>query len=376
MKIVNIEVIPVLCKLDEPLKWGDMVVNVKGSTLIRVLTDNGIVGVGEAGFSAIYAPWINIHIERLKPLVIGQDPFYVEKIWEEIFSATHMWGRRGMETYAISGIEIALWDIIGKACNRPVYKLLGGFKDKVRCYAAPSLKEPKIIKKECEKFVEEGFTAIKLRTGLGFDEDLAIVKSVRAVVGKDVELMVDANMAYDHNKAIEMSKRLLRYDVSFFEEPVRARSPEEYVREMLRLKKKIEIPLAGGECLFTRYEFGELISKQAVDIVQPDATSVGGLLECKKIGVMASVWGLKCIPHIACSSIPAFGLAANLHVICSLPNSPLIEYDPYDNPLRREIVKGQLYAERGFLKAPVTQGLGLELKEQVLKKYAVSKINP
>jgi len=370
LRIVNVEVIPVLYKLKEVLRWGNMTVSAKGSTLVKILTDENVIGIGEAGFSAIYEPWIHLHVEKLKPMIINQDPFDVEKIWEEMYGLTHMWGRRGMETYAISGIEIALWDIIGKACSKPVYKLLGGFKDKVRCYAAPSLKEPAIIKKECEKFVSEGFTAIKLRTGSGFDKDLDIVKSVREAVGKNIELMVDANMAYDHNKAVEMAKRLTRYDISFFEEPVRARSVEEYVREMLRLKKKIEIPLAGGECFFTRYEFGELISKQAVDIVQPDATSVGGILECKKIGVMASVWGIKCIPHIACSSIPAFGLAANLHVICSLSNSPLIEYDPYDTPLRREIVKGQLYAEKGFLMAPTASGLGLELNEDALKNYA------
>jgi L-alanine-DL-glutamate epimerase-like enolase superfamily enzyme len=370
LRIVNVEVTPVLYKLKEVLRWGNMTVSAKGSTLVKILTDENVIGIGEAGFSAIYEPWIHLHVEKLKPMIINQDPFDVEKIWEEMYVLTHMWGRRGMETYAISGIEIALWDIIGKACGKPVYKLLGGFKDKVRCYAAPSLKEPAIIKKECEKFVSEGFTAIKLRTGLGFDKDLDIVKSVREAVGKNIELMVDANMAYDHNKAVEMAKRLTRYDISFFEEPVRAHSVEEYVREMLRLKKKIEIPLAGGECFFTRYEFGELISKQAVDIVQPDATSVGGILECKKIGVMASVWGIKCIPHIACSSIPAFGLAANLHVICSLSNSPLIEYDPYDTPLRREIVKGQLYAEKGFLMAPTASGLGLELNEDALKNYA------
>jgi L-alanine-DL-glutamate epimerase-like enolase superfamily enzyme len=274
-----------------------------------------------------------------------------------------------METYAISGVEIALWDIIGKACNKPAYQILGGHKNSVRAYAAPSLKEPKVIEKECREFAEQTFTAIKLRTGLGLEEDLNIVKIAREAVGPDIALIVDANMAYNHNQAVEMARKFSRYEIEFLEEPVRARSVEEYVREMGRLKNKIDIPISGGESFFTRYEFGELISRQAVDIVQPDATGVGGMLECKKIGTMADVWGMKCIPHISCGSVPAFGLAANLHVICSLPNSPMIEYDPYDTPIRREIVTEQIRVERGLVKVPNKPGLGLELKAEGLDRY-------
>lgn len=373
LKISNIEIISVSYKLGSPYRWGAMEVPALGSTLVRVETDDNIVGVGEAGFSSTYEPFIKPQVEKLKSVVLLRDPFDVESIWQEMYDVTHMWGRRGFETYAISGIENALWDIIGKACGKPVYKILGGYKDSVRAYAAPSLKEPKIIRKECKEFVEQGYTAIKLRTGLGLDKDLEIVKGVREEVGNGVELFVDGNMAYDHNQAVEMAKRYSRYEVGMFEEPVKAHSVEEYVREMLRLKKKIDIPLSGGECFFTRYEYGELLSKQAVDVVQPDATAVGGILECKKVGVMASVWGIKCIPHISCSSVPAFGLAANLHVICSLSNSPLMEFPVYETPLRNELVDVQIRAEKGYVKAPNRPGLGMVLNNSAVEKYRDNK---
>ena len=373
MEITNVEVITVGERLETPLRWGAMSITYKGATLVEIRTDENITGIGEAGFSCVYSPWITLHINQLTPLLVGQDPFNLEKIWQEMFDATHLWGRRGMETYAISGIELALWDIIGKACKKPVYQILGGYKNRVRAYAAPSLKKPDEVEKECMDFITQGFTAVKLRVGLGLDQDLELVRRVRETVGSDVELIVDGNMAYTHTQAVKIAAKFDRYNITFFEEPVKARSKEEYVRENIRLKKKIDIPLSGGECFFTRYEFGELLSKQAVDIVQPDATAVGGILEAKTIGKMADTWGIDCIPHIACSSVTAYGLSANLQVICSLPNSPLVEYDPYETSIRSELVRENIAVENGFVSVPDRPGLGLELDKRAAKKYDIKK---
>ena len=289
MKINDVQVLPVGHELETPLKWGAFVISVKGSVFIRISTDDGITGWGEAGFSADFYPMINpIVDEVLKPILIGRDPFEIEKIWEDMYRATHKWGRRGMETYTISGVDIALWDIIGKACDKPVYQLLGGYQNRIKAYFAPSLKEATVIAREVEEAVEKGFKAIKLRTGLGVAEDLEIVRSARRVAGDGVDLLVDANMAYDYKTAVDMAKRFSDYNIYWFEEPILVKSLEQYVHEYSKLTSAVDVYVAGGESLFTRYEFTELIANKAVDIVQPDCTGVGGISECN------TIWASRC----------------------------------------------------------------------------------
>jgi len=372
MKIVDVNVIPVACRMKESLRWGQMVTSTIGNTLVKVLTDEGVVGIGEAGFSVLFYPRIKIIVEEiLKPLLINENPFNIENIWEKMFKATHCWGRRGMETYAISGIDIALWDIIGKVCGKPLYQLMGGYKKRVRAYAAPSLKNSQKIAQECEDFIQMGFTAIKLRVGLGLKEDISIVKTAREVVGESIELMVDANMAYDYKTALKMAEIFQKYDIRWLEEPILSRSIEQYKQEHLLLSRRIAVPLAGGECLLTRYEFGEILAKKVFDIIQPDCTGVGGISEAKKIANMADIWNVIYVPHISCSSGTGVGLAANLHLICATSNAPYVSYDPYETPLKRELLKFPLSAKDGYVETPERPGLGIELNEEAIKKYSL-----
>ena len=264
MRITAVEVFGVECALPAPLRWGTMEVATKGGVLVRVRTDDGLEGLGEAGFSIAYlsrvAPVIR---DVLAPLLIGEDPRLIARLWHRMHDATHGWGRRGIETYAVSGVDIALWDLLGKACGRPVYELLGAAHRELTAYAAPSLKPPAEAAADCARAVERGFRAVKLRVGLDADTDDRIVAAAREAVGPDVDLIVDANMSRDYRGAVDIARRYRdAYGVSWLEEPIRGRSLHEYVREHARLRAATSMPISGGESLFTRYEFVPVFEKR------------------------------------------------------------------------------------------------------------------
>ena len=226
MRITAVEVFGVECGLPAPLRWGTMEVATKGGVLVRVRTDEGLEGLGEAGFSIAYlsrvAPVIR---DLLAPLLIGEDPRLIGRLWHRMYDATHGWGRRGTETYAVSGVDIALWDLLGKACGRPVCELLGAGHRELTAYAAPSLKPPEEAAADCTRAVERGFRAVKLRVGLDEDTDDRIVAAARDAAGPDVDLIVDANMSRDYRGAVDIARRYRdAYGVSWLEEPIRGRS--------------------------------------------------------------------------------------------------------------------------------------------------------
>jgi L-alanine-DL-glutamate epimerase-like enolase superfamily enzyme len=253
----------------------------------------------------------------------------------------------------------------------PIWRLLGGFQKSIPAYWAPCLKPAKVIAKECEGAVKAGFQAIKLRVGLGLEEDRKIVRSVRKAVGEEVALMVDANMSYDYRTAVTMAEEFLELGVKWLEEPIETHSLTQYIEEHARLNESTDMPLSGGESLFTRWEFVEVFHQRAFDVVQPDAVSVGGIAEIKKNAAMASAYNIPCVPHIACSSVSGIGFVANLHVIGSLDNALYVEYDAYDSPIRDELFREPVKAEKGAVQMPTKPGLGLELNRKAMAKYAM-----
>lgn len=372
MKITRIEAIPLGYPLDEPLRWGAMVVHVKGGIIVRIHTDEGIIGIGEAGLSAAYFPTVGPVInELLAPALIGEDPLQINRIWEKTHGLTHMWGRRGIETYAISGIDIALWDILGKVANQPVYRLLGAHKTQIRAYFAPSLKDVNSIVKECVQGTEKGFTAFKLRVGFDLKKDQEIVREVRNAVGDEVDLMVDSNMAYDRRTALEMSRFLEDQNVLWFEEPIRTKSISQYIEDHKWLNDRVRINIAGGESLLTRYEFIEVMKGKVFDVVQPDATTVGGLSEVKRVADMSSAWNLIFAPHIACSSGTGISLACGLHSALACANANLLEFDAYGGPAWDGMLKEPIRVKNGYLDAPTAPGLGIDLAPDALERFAL-----
>jgi L-alanine-DL-glutamate epimerase-like enolase superfamily enzyme len=330
MKIVSVTAYSVGMPLEENLQWGAMSVSTKGGIIVEVATDEGLVGIGEAGFSSEYfatvGPIIN---DLLGPMIIGRDPQNISSLWHDMMRATHMWGRRGIETYALSGIDISLWDLFGKITNQPVHRLLGTAQESVRAYYAPSLKKKELAVSDAAQAVKLGYTAIKLRVDGNIHEAVSLVGAVREKVGDSIDLMVDANMGYDRRGALTLAKELQQIGVYWLEEPIMSRSLSQYVNDHFWLADRVDIPLAGGESLLTRYEYIDLLAKIPFDFIQPDAASVGGISELKRIGDMASAWNLKLVPHIGCSSVTGIGLAAGLNVILSCENAPLVEFDAY-----------------------------------------------
>lgn len=373
MKITKVQAIPIGTALKEPLRWGKMAVATKGGILVKVDTDEGVFGIGEAGFSSEYfstvGPVVN---ERLAPLLLGEDPLDVAMLWHKMFDATHMWGRRGVETYAISGVDIALWDLLGKVAGQPVYKVLGAAKHSVSAYFAPSLKPtPEIVAEARQAVFEDGYCALKLRVNADLKAGQELVSAVREAIGSETDIMVDANMAYDRRTALEMARFLESKGVVWLEEPINCHSLTQYVEEHTWLAERVDMRLAGGESLFTRYEFPELLKRHTFDVVQPDCTGVGGISEAKRIADMASAWNISCVPHIACSSGTGVSLAAGLHVVLACDNAPYVELDAYGGPGWDGLVIDPIMPVNGCLVADNRPGLGVELSEDALERFSL-----
>ena len=380
MQIQDIQVYPLTCALATPFAYSQKWFSHRTATLVRVTTDQGLCGWGEVfchdGWPAVVALLEQVY----KPLVVGKDPLAHQVIWETLYSWTRDYGQKGLTTAALSGLDIALWDLAGKATGLPISKLLGGnFRDRVQAYATGLYQTqarydstPALVE-EATGYVELGFQAVKLKVGFGLRRDTQNVAAVRNAIGPDIGLMIDANHAYDPASAIALAKAVERYDIAWFEEPVIPEDVEGY----RTVRQAISIPVAGGEAEFTRYGFRHLIAGQAVDIVQPDLCICGGISEGRKILALAQAWSRRLVPHVWGTGI---ALATALHFIAAQPDHPpslnalpcLLEFDRTENPLRDEILTEPLHFENGTVAVPDGPGLGITVDETILRRYRIS----
>ena len=341
--------------------------------LVRVGTDEGIVGYGEC--SPMNNDLVAAHLTHaLGELVVGRDAFDVEALVERMLLKTYKLAGQSTAV-AISGIEIALWDTMGKATGQPLYKLLGGaYRKRIRMYASSMSRQIKPVDeaKRLAALVERhGFTAVKIRVGsvFGFDEDawpgrsVDLVKEVRAALGDGIEIMVDGNSCYSAPRAIQLGRELERHSVFHFEEPC----PYWDLDATAKVAKALDMPVAGGEQDWEIQRFKEMLVKGAVDIVQPDIIKAGGFSVCKKIAHLAEAFGAVCTPH----QTQPFGTVANLHFAASTPNCRYSqEYNIEDHPLRNSLFKEPvLEVKDGYLTVPEGPGLGVELDEETLKAH-------
>jgi D-galactarolactone cycloisomerase len=349
----------------------------RGTCLVEIETSDGIVGWGECyGPSAVAKAFIDT---QLGPQIIGRDAFDIEVIWEHLYNRIKDYGMKGMAIAAISGIDIALHDIVGKACNKPVHKLIGGaFRAEVTPYATGlyftdmSRLVAEAVE-EAEGYAKAGFTAIKMKIGLGDPKkDIERVAAVRKAIGPGVKLMVDANHCYSVPAAIKLGRKLEELDIEWFEEPI---SPED-IDGYVEVSRALDMAVAGGENEFTRWGFREAIARKAMDIVQPDVCAAGGISECKRIATLASANGVECVPHAWGSVV---GLAATVHFLASLPYQPpclfpvepLLELEQEQNPFRDHLAKEPIVQKNGRLKVPDGPGLGVEIDRKVIEQYRV-----
>jgi D-galactarolactone cycloisomerase len=371
MKIVDVKLTPVSHPAPATLRWGRRATETVGGIVVQVYTDEGLTGLGE--FEAPYAEAQVVLDRRVLPQIVGQDPLHIARLWDELHQAI---GRQPEQM--LGGLDVALWDILGQACGQPIYRLLGGSEAPIPAYIAPSMKQPEIIADECARFRAEGYRAIKLRIGLGqvgLDEpgsmrkDLRIVEEARRILGDDFVIGVDTDKTYDRAMALQMGERLRDLGAAWFEEPLQAREQDAYVREMEYLRGQIDVPLSGAQGFHTRFEFADIVSRRAVDIVQPDCARCGGITELLRIAALASTWGLKCMPHVGCGCGYDIRVVATAHVLASITNSIYLCYPAYNTPLRTELLTAPPVIVDGCLTLPQKPGLGIELDPDALARY-------
>ena len=322
---------------------------------VKVCTDEGIYGVGEAsGWPRV----VETAIKDLSPLMVGEDPFHIERLWNKMFSGLMGHGMTGIVGGgALSGIEMALWDIKGKALGVPVWNLLGGkMRDKVRIYAHAHSTE------QARNLVDRGYTALK--TG-GITNCVQEVDAIRKEVGEEVDLMVDVHGPpwLTTRDAIALGRELEHYDLLFYEDPV---APEN-IEAIARVAEAVELPIAAGERHAGIYGVRELIEREIIDVVQPDTGRAGGLMQMKKIAAMAEAHYITMAPHDG-SLGPVAEMAA-VHLMATLPNFLILEHLEDDVPQRYEVMTGQPQVKDSFITVPDEPGLGIDIIEEAIAKY-------
>ncbi|MYB36366.1 MAG: mandelate racemase/muconate lactonizing enzyme family protein [Gammaproteobacteria bacterium] len=351
---------------------------------IKLLTDEGLIGLGErpTGHAADLRSQIQLLETMCEEFVVGQSPFDVEKLWQRIYGTRHDYRHPSLyATPAISAIEMALWDLVGKATGQPIYNLLGGqYHDQLRAYAympAEGIWEnPEKAGEVAAKLVEEGNTACKIDPFMPLFplprdiplKDLKhaarIFRAIRDAVGDELEIGIGTHGQFSTSGAIRAAKVLEEFHPFWFEEPV----PPENVDEMARVARQTSIPIATGERLVTKYEFAQILNKQAAGIIQLDVGQCGGILESKKIAGMAEAHFAMIAPHMYVGPIAA---AAAVHVDTSSPNFLIQEYN--GDSLHNDIFVDPIRFHQGFITPPTAPGLGLELNEEMVAKHRADK---
>ena len=372
MKITDVEAIYVRAgQVKEQCDSG------QDALIVRVHTDAGISGLGEvdsnpmAAKGAIEGPYSHSVASGLRELVIGEDPFETEKIWHKMYTRNLYGGRRGAGFHAMSGIDIALWDIKGKALGMPVWKLLGGgFHGSLRCYASSLWgPTPDATRELAQRYVDRGFDAVKFGWDpMGRDEatDVALVREARRGLGEKPDLLVDAGLAWDAKTAIRRARRFEEHNIFWLEEPL---MPDDY-DGYRRLSQAVDVRIAAGEEESNRSSFLELMDRGKVDVVQVDLTRVGGFTEAVKIASLAQDRGLPVANHGFTTYI---NVAAALHFLNSVPNSLIVEYVAEEQTtLRDRLTRQRIVARDGQLDIPQEPGLGVDLDEEAMRPFRVT----
>lgn len=343
-----------------------------GWLIVEVFSSDGLVGIGNAAL----APRVTKQVIDLylKPLLIGKDPFDSEFLWQLMYRKTIAFGRKGIGMAAISAIDIALWDLLGKATNQPVFRLLGGrTKQRIPVYASRLYSQClEKLATEAKGYKESGYTGMKLRFGwgpqdgpAGVQKNLELVRTVREVIGDEIDLMADAYMGWSLDYARRIVPLLEKYNLRWLEEPV---IPDD-IAGYAALKAMGKVPIAGGEHEFTLYGFRELLEAQAVDYIQFDTNRAGGITQARKIAALAEAHSVPVVPHS--------GQMHNLHIVMASLNCPQAEFFPIvdveiGNELFWYLFKGEPKAVDGYVDLDDgIPGLGLTIQEDSLKRFEV-----
>jgi len=374
MKIVAVRTHVLEHVLDTPFQSASMRFDRRQHVLVEIECSDGTIGWGEclgparpnAAIVALYAPWL-----------IGQSPLDTEKHWATLYHVARDQGQRGLAITALSGIDIALWDIKGKHFGVPVSTLLGGrFRASVRAYATGAFKRDGVDRvddnaADVARFRAEGFHAAKIKVGFELQEDLRVIRAVRAAAGADMRIMIDGNHGYDALEAVQLGRKAADFDIDWFEEPVVPEQLDAY----RAVRAAQPIPVAGGETWHTRWGMHEPIATRCVDIIQPDVCGAGGFSEVKRIADLAALYGVRMVPHVWGTAVQ---IAASLQLIAAMvpnpmrptPMEPILEFDRTDNPFRQAVVTSPIEHENGLVAIPDGPGLGITINRDALREFA------
>jgi D-arabinonate dehydratase len=393
MRIRDVRTIPVEYRLPQPVFDANYIMATKPALLVEVETDGGLIGLGEAAhFGGPLESTKTVIEGELCAHIVGEDPREIERLWVQMHQRAYKHARGGLLLAAMSGIDIALWDIRGKMAGLPLWRLLGGYRRRVPAYATGGFyAEGKGIRELCDEmtaYCRHGFRAVKMKVGrnsqiegsplramahrevceVSLAEDLARVRAVRETIGPEIRLMVDVNGAWDVPTAVKMGRAMEPWDIYWYEEPV---SPDDLAGSA-QVGEKVAIPVAGYEtCTYGKVGFRDYIAARAIHFVQPDVCWAGGLTESLKIAHMAQAWNLPLAPHIHGSAV---AVAAAVHLLGAVANGSMAEMVFPAHPLMADLVKEPLVVDHtGHLELSDRPGLGLELDPQVLARYRVDR---
>jgi L-alanine-DL-glutamate epimerase-like enolase superfamily enzyme len=393
MRITDVRTIGLECPLPQPVFDANYIMATKPALLVEVETDQGLVGLGEAAhFGGPLASTAAVIDGELREHLLGQDPREIERLWELMHRRAYKHARGGVVIAAMSGIDIALWDLRGKMAAMPLWRLLGGYRRRVPAYATGGFyaegKGRRELVTEMEVYCRHGFRAVKMKVGRNSDvegsplrvmahrgvcevslaEDLGRVRAVREALGPDVRLMIDANGAWDVPTAVRMGRALEDLDIYWYEEPV---WPDDLAGSA-EVARKVAIPIAGYEtCSYGTVSFRDYIEARAIHFVQPDVAWAGGLTESLKIAHMAQAANLPLAPHIHGS---ATAVAAAVHLLGAVRNGSMAEMVFPAHPLMADLVREPLVVDStGHIELSERPGLGIELDPHVVKRFRVDR---
>ena len=390
MKITSIKSHVLRYELEKELGYSQQYYKHRTAHLVEVQTDDGITGWGECFGPGNIALANKFIVEKvIQPLILGEDPLNKEHIWQKVYNLLRDSGQKGMPIQALSGIDIALWDILGKKTRTPLYQLLGGkCNAKIPVYGYGMMLQKKsvdeligLFQEESKQIKSNNFKAMKMKVGLGPQDDLKLVQAVRNCIGNDFKLMVDANHAYNLKDALYVGKGLDELDVYWFEEPV---APEDYYGYK-ELKQKLSTSIAGGEAEFTKYGWNKLINDNCIDIAQPEVCGLGGITEYLKVTALAQANFVPVVNHVWGSAV---SIAVNLHLLTAQPDMPgglfpsksMLEFDTTeknifitDLPKEEFSILDQVKKNNGFASVTNNIGIGINPDENFIKEFEVNE---
>lgn len=362
MKITDVRTIQLTRRFSRIQRNSCDARNQRRFTFVLVDTDAGITGLGDAlGNQNLVETIIGRHY---KNQIVGLDPFDIDGLWRKLYTSGAFWEIGGSPVCALSAIEVACWDIRGKAEGVPVSELLGGAKrDWIEAYASDlHWDEPAYMADTARRLVDAGFRAVKTHIGAEYDRDLDRLEAIRRAIGPDIGLMIDINTIYDRQTALEQGLRQAAFNPLWFEEPI---APADYAGHAW-LRKQLPIPIATGENLYTVYGFAPLLACGGCDYAMPDILRCGGIEQTRQICKAAGRADVVATPHNYASGV---GLAATLHLMAAVPETRLLEYDPTGTSIYEELFVEPLAVEDGRVRVPTAPGLGVALTDAIIARY-------